>query len=833
MSRQKLSIMYPLVLLLTILALVSAPAFSSRKPVKASSESSAEPQKAVLQNSDLEMSAYAAFDGYFKYGEWLPIWVELENKGSDLDATLRIQISGSQNILVFETPISLPTGSHKRVAVHVLPNNFSRELEVHLVQDDTALATQKVTVRPQPNITFFTGLVTADRGALALLNGVELGGQDRQKVLVDLTVADLPERAEGLRAFDLLVFNDIDTTSLSPEQVSALSSWVQQGGLLVIGGGAGAQRTMAGIPENLSPFLVRRTSTIKGADLDALASFAGGEPIVTSGPFVIAGGDIVDAQISSGSNDLPILIERSVGSGAVIFSTLDLASAPFNGWPGTQVFWQNLIGSRGIYPDYMPFDISPRQYRANNLYFALSNIPSLDLPSVKNISILLIVYILIVGPVNYLVLRRLKRMHWAWITIPTLTLLFTAAAFGIGYGLRGNDLILNKIALIETRKDGNASVTSYMGLFSPRLEAYEVSVEGENLISPMTGYDTNVWGGSPTSGGEMVFVQGQTSTVRGLSVNQWAMQSFMSESAWQDFGDFSGKLRIENEALVGTIRNDTSQTLTDVVVAMKSRFARLGDMAPGEEKPVDVGLSNLQNERFGSPLSYRLFQENLAGGPLPRDLEQKTNILNSVFETGYWSKFSSSFSPAAQNKDTTGDIVVFGWLDQAPPAVQVPNNTLTQKTTALVYTYMDYNLPENGYLTLPAGLIPGAIVAIPVNSGTCGTSTSLQMTTGTAEFNFQAPDAIRGFQIDTLKLVLYRDNSNMGEKPDISLYNWNNESWTKIQDPIQGTNIIENADPYVDKNGLVRIQLTTENDNSGCIYLDLGLEAAKAAGQGG
>lgn len=80
---------------------------------------------------------------------------------------------------------------------------------------------------------------------------------------------------------------------------------------------------------------------------------------------------------------------------------------------------------------------------------ALSQLPSLDLPSVRGLGILLAIYIALVGPVNYLLLRWFRRLHWAWITIPLLTLIFSAGSFGIGYAMRGTDLILNHIAVVE------------------------------------------------------------------------------------------------------------------------------------------------------------------------------------------------------------------------------------------------------------------------------------------------------------------------------------------------------------------------------------------------
>ena len=35
------------------------------------------------------MEAQPAYGGYFKYGEWLPIFVTLENNGTDVESEVR------------------------------------------------------------------------------------------------------------------------------------------------------------------------------------------------------------------------------------------------------------------------------------------------------------------------------------------------------------------------------------------------------------------------------------------------------------------------------------------------------------------------------------------------------------------------------------------------------------------------------------------------------------------------------------------------------------------------------------------------------------------------
>ena len=63
---------------------------------------------------------------------------------------------------------------------------------------------------------------------------------------------------------------------------------------------------------------------------------------------------------------------------------------------------------------------------------AVSNLPSLALPPIGGLLVLLFGYIVLIGPINYLVLRRLDRREWAWVTMPVLIVVFTVGAFGFG-----------------------------------------------------------------------------------------------------------------------------------------------------------------------------------------------------------------------------------------------------------------------------------------------------------------------------------------------------------------------------------------------------------------
>ncbi|MGD8624911.1 MAG: hypothetical protein PVJ34_10260 [Anaerolineae bacterium] len=784
--------------------------------------------------SPIAMAADPAFDGLFKYGEWLPIWVRLENQGPDVEAEIRVRVTGGYGGTVYAAPAPLPTGSRKRIPLYVLPNPYSHELEVELLAGGDLLASQKVTIEPRTNNTYLIGFLVPGRGALSLLQGISLGTPVRPLALVDLSLEDLPDRLEGLNSFDCLVLNDVDTSALTPEQAATLDTWVHRGGRLVVGGGAGAQQAVAGLPSELLPFVPGGLAQIDS--LGGLADFARAEPIRLPGPFPVSTGQEVAGRTLAGQAGVPLVREAEVGAGHVDFVALDLAAAPFDGWSGTTAFWQRLLAPGADYPSWLPSDISTRQMRAGPMSYALSNLPALDLPSLRGMGILLVVYVLLVGPVNYFFLRWRRRLHWAWVTIPVITLLFSGGTFGLGYALRGTDLIVNKIALVESLPGGGASVTSYLGLFSPAQRAYEIEVKGGGLLAPLNP-DYSPWGGpvpidpegSGTLPGEVVFVQGEPGRVRGLAVNQWSMQTFTTETAWPDLGAITADLRLEGTRLQGTVRNGTDYTLSDAALILSTDFVHLDELAPGQEVAVTLDLTDLTNVRSRQePIFFRLFQEEFQGGALggpPREAELKRSVLQGLLE-GSWGGTVTSVAQLKSQPGLGQGIIFLGWFDQAPPQLRVNGREPAQQSTALLVSSLPYSLGDGGQVSLPPGLLPGELIELPVEGGPCGPiAAAVYIGRGQAVVQFRLPDEVRDLQIESLQLSLGSDGG-WSQAPDVAFYRWQQDDWIALDQPVMGVNHLSDVAEFVGGDGLVRVRFSAEDQRPrGCIYADLGLEA--------
>lgn len=116
---------------------------------------------------------------------------------------------------------------------------------------------------------------------------------------------------------------------------------------------------------------------------------------------------------------------------------------------------------------------------------AVSSLPTLTLPSILQLIGFLLVYTVVVGPLNYWVLKRRNQLEKAWLTIPALVLIFSAVTYFTGFQLRGNDTIINQISVVYSQTDAEqADVYSLLGLYSPQRKTYDLVLPQNALARP-------------------------------------------------------------------------------------------------------------------------------------------------------------------------------------------------------------------------------------------------------------------------------------------------------------------------------------------------------------
>src|SRR5205085_4443816 len=81
---------------------------------------------------------------------------------------------------------------------------------------------------------------------------------------------------------------------------------------------------------------------------------------------------------------------------------------------------------------------------------ALENFPTVPVISFGWVALFILAYILIVGPLDYLFLKKVvKRLELTWITFPTVVLGISVGAYFTAYWLKGDDQRINKVDLLD------------------------------------------------------------------------------------------------------------------------------------------------------------------------------------------------------------------------------------------------------------------------------------------------------------------------------------------------------------------------------------------------
>lgn len=520
------------------------------------------------QADPLPWEIEGGYDGVAKAGAWFPVTITVANDGPDVAGTLSVQQTGSPDT-IYRQAVDLPHGANKRVVIPVradVDQSGDVRYNVVLRNGNTAAKQERVEVRYASPDEITTGVLSDDGAALPSYAGLARAQGAPSGRLVRLAPDALPDRPELLQTFDVIFVHAANTASMTEAQRDALRLWVIDGGQLVVGGNAQVAQGLG----DLLPAAVNGdggTSSM-GSLLDITGqNFADPQftaPIVRLEPK--PGTDVV-----RGDNDAPIMVRQALGSGAVVQTAFDLQTLSDAG-PVTEL-WQRVLFTTWFTPSF----VAQQQN-----WWALQNVldlPSLALPSVVGLVLFLLLYIAAVGPFNYLLLRRLRRREWAYLSVPALVLLFSGGAYAWGAAGRGGETISNQVSFVRVLPNAaKGQATTYMFFYSPTRREYDLSV-------PATTFLTNSvapWEQSPST--LDVVANGDRNEVNNFLIDVGGVRSVVANSV-VDAPLVEATVRTVDGTQQVVVRNRSNQDVTDLLlVRSDGHTVAVGTLAGGEEK---------------------------------------------------------------------------------------------------------------------------------------------------------------------------------------------------------------------------------------------------------
>lgn len=492
---------------------------------------------AWAENGSIQMEAEIGYDGDYA-GAWAPVLISLSNgENRERHGTLELYVHRhfAQNPVVVRSQLTLPPESSTRLSWTILGDQLSTARLVWREEngDTQELALLAHVVDPHP---LQAGVLSSQQFGWEQRLGTILGNSNLRKIYF-VQPEHLQLGPATLHFFDLLVIGDMYPGQLQEIHLQSLKGWVTAGGTLLINGGR-----------------------LDEEELSALE-------------------DLLPQETGH------LLARRQLGRGQVVLTTYDLANPLLDrGQEVLQRSWSEVL--QGLDSGISP--VMDERFSPSALVHASNLIPSLSLPGAGMISLLFILYVLIVGPVLYQVLRRRHKAEWAWWLVPLIAVVFTAGIVGYGTWVRGDGYVFHQVAVWELNGETGAQVTGAYAVVASS-SADEIGVASNENVAVWPLVD---------SGSTAVWLP-ERKQVQYQDFKQWSIQNGRFTTWMEDVGRITAELTLEEGMVRGQVVNQTSYDLADVVVAVPGGgYMVLGDMARGESRAVSLAVTDAGEEKY-------------------------------------------------------------------------------------------------------------------------------------------------------------------------------------------------------------------------------------------
>lgn len=625
-------------------------------PPQDASAQDAGAERGVVRVGDVEIAVRAGFnslDVNGSTGGWVPFRIIVSNQGETISGRLIVRAESPANpnkqVREFVKEVHLPTGSRQLHQIAAFLNSgsgpevklvtndnqeiakltinidrhmwSSDQLEIAVVDTDpttlnniTATEIVRSPVRepfkfgpfPDPSQSQQASNPSAPQQGRRS-RGSQSGPQNLSAHPVVVSSEDLPREFVSYDPIDVVVIGDAPLSQLTEDQSRALKLWVASGGLLVVTGAADIAGLRAAKLDMLLPVEIQGATTASSlAPLTEIyGRFESSDPTLAMSASARAG-----AQPLVGSADNVIVAERNYGSGLVRFVAVNPKLNPYRGWAAAKYLWIDMllpaaemkprqvnwitIGRRG---NRMSSNLGMRNY--------LFELAEIEPPSMKYFLFFLLFYLLVIGPINYVILRWKRKLDLAWLTIPAVVVVFTIVSIAVAQVTRGGRSIAADVSLVELHQpDGIRRHTGALLIMPSSKGTEEISFDGADTFVNDLADNYSV---TASSSETIESRRDPKQFTLSVPLTTWTADIFKVRSISEEASPIVA-INGSGAGSTVTIKNIGDAPITRAVFMSAAGVSAQFDIAPGEEQ--QITLTTPQANTFTTWYQAQFAQES-------------------------------------------------------------------------------------------------------------------------------------------------------------------------------------------------------------------------------
>ncbi len=757
----------------------------------------------------ITLNVEVGFDGYYKIGYYTPFYFEIENNMKDINGELQIELPDEYgNVTLYAMQVNLPNNSKKKFTMNIPINRFSSKLQVNIVEGKNQIFTKSVKINSGSNAdTLGIGILSDDYESVKYINKIPTGNNSQFITkTVNITEDMLSENVDILKNFNVIVINNYDTSKLSKEKYEALKIWVADSGILLIGTGPSHNKTLAMFKDD---FVTGEIGDISSITTNEIYNIAEGRDSGESMNISALKMDFKDAVPIAKEGDIPLIVNIKKGSGSVAVAAFDFGLEPLAGWVGRTSFSEKLMQKLlpNLYSDpYNSKDI----YMMNNMYAidnGLRNIPELPKTKTTDLLIVLFIYIAMVAPISYFVLKKMDKREWMWISVPVISLVFALIIYATGFGTRLNEPIINAINIVDFGSNENAVPISYVGVFTPNKSNIRIETADGTGIKPIV-LDTNQYMQTNQQNDKA-----QKQVVTKVTVSPKAIIEFYRTSVWSMktlslrnnqnvTGRFDVNINHSNNTYSGTVKNNSSFDLDECYLVTSYQVLDIGPVKANET----ITISNKKGKYYAN--SYEMINAIYKDPYAGRNSSKKFTAQEiDEFRKNLQKRQVMEFYLMSGSNGIKGSKLI-GW-SKAPITKDIlVNGKTTQKyEKSLVLADASISFKTGNRVSYPMGYLQPSIIN-KLDNGNYDAYGKAFFGRGSFEIQFQIDKEITP---DYAKLQYTVNN---GGQSTVKQYIWNVEKDSWEEGSYSAFYIDDDKiAKYIDKNNMLKLKFEL-NDGS-------------------
>ncbi len=472
-------------------------------------------------NSGISAKCIVGYNSVVSIRDGNPVKFQIQNSGSDFSGDLDIYVPiDSLQDEVISIPIEIPSGSEKTIETFIKVHTVIKDFDYKIVSDGVVqfegdFKPNKVispmtycigVISDRPDkYKFFSELektfdmpvprnVDTDDDmaydmAIKEEEAIEVQSHSFSQSFYINDMKNLSSE-EALKFFDYLFIGESSNIKLDELGETSLMNWVENGGVIIIEAGENYKKVMKNLPESLVQL---DNMSLQDASFDERGIRR--EDIKYVGDIkVLTGSSKREGVKELKINDTVAGYCERIGKGTIITVNTLLTSDVVSDWNSKGDYINDIIYSSYTMPSNDRQSDMFNQFRYDGMEWKTRSLPSETEPPLNTIAIILLLYIVVVGPILYIVFKKLDKREFVWILAPVVAVVIIVVISYVGGAALGGEPIVNEISYILYQQDADElNVRTYLRAFNDESGDLVIDYPSDVDLKPIS--DRDYYGG--------------------------------------------------------------------------------------------------------------------------------------------------------------------------------------------------------------------------------------------------------------------------------------------------------------------------------------------------